>query len=157
MSSNSQPQVLSPWLFWKDITESLLNHPMMALAPQRLWQSILPGWIFAENVMVNPQNSSAPDVELAILAQDSYGRQLGKVIDALDVLIRTGNQPTEQDDKDALQELIGLHDKVRNIKEVIETDRIARIRRDLKALKAARPLDYAKLVSSLVDQTNGAT
>jgi len=157
MPDKSQQQTLNPWLFWLDITRFLLNHPMMSLAPQRLWQSILPGWIFAQNVMVNPQNSSAPDTELAILAHDSYGRQLGKVIDALDVLIRTGNNPAKKDEQDALQGLIGLHDKIGNTKDIVESDRIARILRDINTLKATRPHDYARLVSRLIAGANDST
>ena len=63
------------------------NWTTMALAPQKLWQSINSGWSFG-NIIVNENNSSAPQTEQAIVAQESYGRQIGKLLDAVDTLAR---------------------------------------------------------------------
>lgn len=42
MSSKLSQQFVSPRLFWLDSAEDLMSHPAIALAPHRLWQSILP-------------------------------------------------------------------------------------------------------------------
>ena len=56
--------------------------PWISLAPQELSQSINPGWILG-SVVVNQRNSSAPATEQAILAEESYGRQIGKLLEAV--------------------------------------------------------------------------
>ena len=59
----------------------------MMLAPQKLMQSFNNGWSFA-NLTINSMNSSAPDTEQAIVAVESYGRQIGKLLDAVDLLVK---------------------------------------------------------------------
>ena len=58
----------------------------MFLAPDWLGQTINPGWTLA-GVVVNPQNSSAPAVEQSVLSHHSYGRQLGRLMDAVEALL----------------------------------------------------------------------
>ena len=152
MSSKLSQQFVSPWLFWLDSAEHLLSHPAIALAPHRLWQSILPGWIFAQNVTVNSQNSSSPETEGAIQSQVSYGKQLGKVIDALNVLIKVGNNPAKTEDIDALEELKKLYLDVNKIKALMANPLTAKICGDLAALQQKNPEAYAKLVQSLSEK-----
>jgi hypothetical protein len=81
--------------------------PWASLAPQELSQPINPGWTFG-NVVVNERNSSAPETELAILAEESYGRQIGKLLEAVYELIKEkpgANNP-------AFQDITALRDKV---------------------------------------------
>ena len=59
----------------------------LMLAPQKLMQSFNNGWSFA-NLTINSMNSSAPDTEQAIVAVESYGRQIGKLLDAVDLLVK---------------------------------------------------------------------
>ncbi len=54
------------------------------LAPNSLTQSILPDWSF---MTINENNSSAPGTEQKIVSQDSYGRQIGRMMDVLEVLV----------------------------------------------------------------------
>ncbi|MBP2160172.1 MULTISPECIES: hypothetical protein [Asticcacaulis] len=54
------------------------------LAPEKLEQPILP---ITFSTTINEANSSAPDTERRILAQDSYGRQIGRVMDVVALLI----------------------------------------------------------------------
>ena len=54
-----------------------------AFAPQNLAQPILPGWTFN----INSNNSSSPQTEAEVLQHHSYGRQLGRIADALAVLV----------------------------------------------------------------------
>jgi hypothetical protein len=144
MNGNSSSTNFEPWAFWLDQAENILSHPAMSLAPQRLWQSILPGWIFAQTVNVTPQNSSAPDTERAILGKHSYGRQLGKVIDALDALIKAQSGTITEEEQRAIAEIGTLHASIEAIKDEANDDRLARIRRDLKALEAAHFRGHAE-------------
>ncbi|WP_043878709.1 hypothetical protein [Azorhizobium caulinodans] len=82
------------------------------LAPEQLWQAINP-WRFFENasftgISVNLGQSGNPQAEEAILDEvGSYGRQIGRIGDALDVIMahmdKTGLSPEEQDKLTALR------------------------------------------------------
>ena len=54
------------------------------LAPEKLEQPILP---ITFSTTINEANSSAPDKERRILAQDSYGRQIGRLMDVVALLV----------------------------------------------------------------------
>mgnify|MGYP000049332324 CR=1 FL=1 len=116
---------LEPWTsFWR---------PWIAasLAPQQLWQSINSGWSFG-NVIVNENNSSAPQTEQAILAEDSYGRQIGKLLDAVDALVK--RQP-DWDRTEAYSEVAELKGRVDRVKHAMALKRIDQLRRDLDMLR----------------------
>ena len=103
-----------------------------ALAPQELWQSINPGWSFG-NVTINEHNSSAPQTEQAIVAEESYGRQIGKLLDAVSELIEA--QPGGGGDNPAFREVSALKEKVDRVKRAAAIKRIDLLRRDLESLK----------------------
>lgn len=97
------------------------------LAPETLWQAINP-WSFAwDQVMRGEQiglvnisigETRHPDVERAILDEvGSYGRQLGHIGDALEVLIDHFDQSAlAQPQKDALAILKGELAEIRKVK-----------------------------------------
>jgi hypothetical protein len=65
-----------------------------SIAPEQLWQSILP-WKFHQEgaqlgcINISLGSSPAPDTERRIIDEvGSYGRQIGRIGDALDVLLR---------------------------------------------------------------------
>ena len=92
----------------------------VALAPQKLWQSINSGWSFG-NVTINDNNSSAPQTEQAILVQESYGRQIGKLLDAVDLLAQ------KQPGWEAIKELDAVHKlkvKIDEVKHELAVKRI---------------------------------
>jgi hypothetical protein len=95
-----------------------------------LFQPINPGWTFG-NMTISEQNSSAPDTERDIIAVESYGRQLGHVIDALNVLIKT--QPDWQGN-DTFKEFMEMRDKIEKIKAKSAARRLDRIAEDLGEL-----------------------
>lgn len=64
-----------------------MGSPPASLAPQMLSQPILPGWTFADTVNVTEENSASPETERQIVSRYSYGRQLGRVLDAVNGLI----------------------------------------------------------------------
>ena len=115
------------------------NWTTMALAPQKLWQSINGGWSFG-NIIVNENNSSAPQTEQAIVAQESYGRQIGKLLDAVDTLAR--RQP-DWSDTEPLKAAIDLKIRVDGAQQF-------QIAAQLELLRAAGPADqYDASVAAL--------
>lgn len=87
MSSDSQlpNPPMWDWPFW--IKGSVPNPLDVFAAPQNFVQPILPGWVLGSVTNITEQNSSAPDTEREIVSKYSYGRQLGRVMDALALLI----------------------------------------------------------------------
>ncbi len=115
-------------------------------APQHLTQPINPGW-FATVVNVTSNNSSAPDTERDIVAQHSYGRQIGRLMDAVQLLIEERKASAKRDARlDAFEDL-------RREVEAIKLDgarrRIESLRADLAAIEKADPAAYARLRDEL--------
>lgn len=112
-------------------------------APQVLGQAILPGWTFA----INNVNSSAPQTEAAVVAQNSYGRQLGRISDVLAVLLH---------DRDDIRTDKGVVDFLAMKAEIDETktraagDRLDQIHADLLTLRDGDPARYRSLRAALV-------
>jgi hypothetical protein len=90
------------------------------LAPQALTQPILPNWQF-HLFNVNLGSSSNPAVEQTVLRDvGSYGRQIGRLGETLELLVRKSGL-LERDDltaqeRDVLQVFLGDVAKVRQIK-----------------------------------------
>lgn len=95
-----------------------------ALAPERLWQAINP-WTFYQQgsqigfVNIDLGSTPAPETEQVILDEvGSYGRQIGRIGDALEVLLK--HAPLEnlsQEEQDALVVLKAQLAEIRQIKE----------------------------------------
>ncbi|SDA36185.1 hypothetical protein [Sphingomonas sp. NFR15] len=130
-----------------------------AFAPQKLWQSVNSGWSFG-SVTINEQNSSAPQTEQIILAHESYGRQIGKLLDAVNELVKT--QP-DRDSNKAFIEISELATRINRIKHEAAVDRIQRLRQDLELLSASdRPEDQAAFKANIealraLLKTNGSS
>jgi len=143
--AQASPQAAMLW--WSEWMTQVMESAHAAYVPQHLTQSILRGWTFANNVTINEQNSSSPQAEREIVAQESYGRQLGRVTDALMALIDA--QPEAVRNRQSLKEpvraLREMHKKIDRIKEDAADARLARLRADLAWLKLARPDQYAEL------------
>jgi hypothetical protein len=113
-------------------------------ASRQFNQPILPGWSL---ISVTEQNSSRPETECAIVAEESYGRQIGKLTAAVLALIAA--RPVEADLPDAFVELEQLSERIEAIKCDAAERRVAALRDDLAALKRSRPDIYAKRVAEL--------
>ena len=95
-----------------------------SLAPEKLWQAINP-WTFYQQgaqfgfINIDLGQTSHPEVERAILDDvGSYGRQLGRIGDALEVLLNHVKlDRLSQAEKDALSVLRGQLAAVRQVKE----------------------------------------
>jgi len=116
-------------------------------APQNLAQSILPGWAFNNVISVTEQNSSAPDTEREIVAAHSYGRQLGRVIDALAALI--AELPKTKRGAKAFAALTEMRQEIDDIKLRAATKRLDRIASDLAMLKRTKRDEYDRVVAKL--------
>ena len=108
-------------------------------------QPILPGWTVG-GVVINEQNSSAPDTERRIVAADSYGRQIGQLLDAVAALI---DEQGGAGDNAAYGKLVALKAKIDRAKVAAAAHRLDQVWRDLALLKASDPVAYAAQVSAL--------
>ncbi|CAM5763497.1 hypothetical protein LMIY3S_00832 [Labrys miyagiensis] len=101
----------------------MANSLGLSIAPDTLWQAINP-WTFYQNggqfglINVNLGQTPRPDIEQAILDEvGSYGRQLGRIGDALEILIRR-LKPEEltAEEADTLAILEGQLAQIRKVK-----------------------------------------
>ncbi|WP_311270594.1 hypothetical protein [Sphingobium sp. WCS2017Hpa-17] len=95
----------------------------VALAPERLWQAINPltwtqngGQIGLVNIALG--QTARPDIERTVLNDvGSYGRQIGRIGDALEVLIRHfDSKALDAAERDALTILMGQLAEIRKVK-----------------------------------------
>ena len=126
------------WFPWPGGTASTLS------APQNLEQPILPGWIFGSVVNVNDQNSAAPEVEAAILRSHSYGRQLGQIVDALQVLVAERKE-AGGGRNDFLDKFSEMKQAIDRVKAEAATARVEQLRSDLAHLKDRDRAEYDRL------------
>jgi hypothetical protein len=115
----------------------------LALAPHSLTQSINPGWTFGNLIQVNERNSSAPDTEQQIVGRHSYGRQIGRVMDAVDLLLEHADAATRDDAR--AQDFSALQRDVQAIKREQAAARLQRLRDELIALRRNHPDAWREL------------
>ncbi|RZL88007.1 MAG: hypothetical protein EOP82_24235 [Variovorax sp.] len=113
------------------------------VAPQQLNQPINPGWSFGNLVSVTNLNSSAPDIERDVLQQHSYGRQIGRLMDAVSLLAERLPAAAKDDPRIAAFELL-VRD-VERIKRRAKLSRLERLGEELDDLKREDPRAYQKL------------
>jgi hypothetical protein len=117
-------------------------------APERLWQPVNPGWTFG-NVVVNTQNSSAPEIEQAVVSRQSYGRQIGRLMEAVQALaevLEASNPGLAEDER--LRDFQALACEIEAIKREAAGQRLARLKAELAALKRTDPAAWRKLMAS---------
>ena len=112
-------------------------------APEKLTQPINPGWSFGNVVNVTHLNSSAPDIERDVLQKHSYGRQIGRVMDAVSALVEQLPASVKRDER--VTEFVALAEEVARIKDNARLPRLERIRKDIEALKQEDPHAYQQL------------
>jgi hypothetical protein len=113
-------------------------------APDTLVQPILPGWSL---INITENNSSAPDTERRIVAQDSYGRQIGRIMDVVAALV--AERPKDAPAGKAFSDFETLRKRVEKEKTQAAADRLTRVREDLERLKQEDPKAYAVQVAAL--------
>ena len=125
---------------WFDLLQAWSR--LLPGAPGSFVQPILPGWTFN----IDSNNSSSPQTEADVLAQVSYGRQLGRINDALALLIDQREAPA---DAPAFVEFDQMKRKVDDAKEAGVRKRVEQIGADLKRLKATNRAEYERLSAAL--------
>lgn len=142
------------WPFWSWPAGMLdaLKMPVSAGAPQSLTQPILP-WVFANTISVTERNSSCPEMERDIVSQESYGRQLGRVINALEALIQ--ERPERAPKNEAMVDFLALSEKIRDIKAQSLATRVHRLEADLAWLEENSPGEHQRIASRFAVQGKG--
>jgi len=120
---------------------------MFSPVPQSLTQPILPGWTVAPVLNITSGNSSSPQTEAEILQRHSYGRQLGRIADALEALVEERGEEAPADQR--FVQFIEMKKEIDTIKLEAAGERVDRLRADLVALKASRPAEYRRLRDEL--------
>jgi Zn-dependent oligopeptidase len=153
MNSSSRASGL-PMLDWPSLIKESLSFPLSLLPQSRNFeQPILPGWEFGTITNITTQNSSAPETERAIVASQSYGRQLGRMMDVLDLLI--ARVPEKERQEKAFEAFGELREEIDDIKTKAATRRLDRIAADLTALKQTKPVEYRRVVAELRELLKG--
>jgi hypothetical protein len=111
--------------------------------PGAFVQPILPGWTFN----VNSNNSTAPQTEADVVAKHSYGRQIGRISDALRALLleQHPNLPATG----PLAEFVSMWEDVEKVKAESAAARLAQIGSDLALLKRKNRPEYLRLRAAL--------
>ncbi len=147
MTSNSNSSTTSPTLTGWPMTPLDFLDRLLPAAPKTLTQPINPGWTFGNLISVTEQNSSAPDTERNIVAAQSYGRQLGRVIDAVAELI--AELPQSKQESSAFTQLVDLRDKINKIKAASAAHRLDRFAADLDVLRKTNKAEYRRVAKEL--------
>jgi hypothetical protein len=111
-------------------------------APDTLMQPILPGW----TLNINSNNSSSPQTEVDVVSRHSYGRQIGRIADALEALIERQGKPSA----DArFAEFLKLKQGIDAVKQASAIARIEQLKKDLESLKTRNRADYERARAAL--------
>jgi len=119
-----------------------------SFAPDWLNQSFNNGWTFGNVIQVTNQNSSAPEVEKEVISQHSYGRQIGRLMEAV-VAIAEAVPAAAKDPR--VKELVALAKDVERIKLEAQQKRSTDLLKELQALKRTDKKAWAKLMAALDD------
>ena len=131
-NSNSNWSAFDLWRQW------------LQLPPGAFVQPILPGW----SLNINSNNSTAPETEVDIVAKHSYGRQIGRISDALRVLILDAHpKPPETG---PLGKFMTMWDEIEKVKLDGAAARLERIAPDLALLKDKDHVEYLHLRDALL-------
>jgi hypothetical protein len=138
----------APRLSWavSDPVEWVNKWPVLwPVAPQFLTQPILPGWTFN----INSNNSTAPQTEVDVVAKHSYGRQLGRISDALAALIEERPRKTPKDKR--LAAFLEMKQDIDEVKEHAAAARVRQIINDLAVIKVLDKPEFDRLREGLRD------
>jgi hypothetical protein len=117
---------------------------MWRMAPDNLAQSILQGW----TLNINSNNSTAPQTEVEVVARHSYGRQLGRMSEALEALIEERHGKAPEDER--FSDFLTMKQEIDKVKRDAAAARVERIVKDLALLKAQQDQkEYVRLRDAL--------
>ena len=116
---------------------------MWRLTPDSVAQQILPGWTFN----INSSNSTAPQTEMDVVAKHSYGRQIGRMSDLLELLVEERHG---KEDK-RVSDFLTMKREIDKVKQDAVAARVERIIKDLELLKSQNNKQYEHLRDALRD------
>jgi hypothetical protein len=116
------------------------------VAPEWLKQSFNNGWTFGNVFQVSNENSSGPEIEREVVSKHSYGRQLGRLIDAM-VAISESLPAAAKDPR--VRELLALAKDIERIKREARQKRSVELLQELQELKRSDKQAWAKLMTAL--------
>lgn len=135
MSTTAVPStrwsVMDFWRFW------------LPTSPGTLVQPILPGW----TLNLNSHNSTAPQTEVNVVAKHSYGRQIGRMSDALRALLLEQNRSLPK--TGPIAEFVSMWEEIEQVKAESATARLQQIGSDLALLKDKNRGEYLRLRDAL--------
>ena len=102
------------------------------------------GWTFG-NLYVTLQNSKAPEVEREVVSKHSYGRQLGRLMDAVVAIAKEVGATANPE----VEPLIKLSKEIEQIKAQAKRRRGEELLEELRALKRSNPRQWAELVKAV--------
>ena len=132
-----------PFFGSTDLAEALGAWQALAQSGLRTFnEPILPGW----TINVDSFNSSSPETERDILRTASYGKQIGRLSDAVAALIDTAPDKNRKE----FEQFDELRKEVDAAKERSVARRVARMPADLLQLKASDPEKFALVKAALL-------
>lgn len=134
---------LNTLALWRQWAELLQASAGPAPAGGGFVQPILPGW----SMNINSHNSSAPQTEADVLAVHSYGRQIGRIADALHALLQ--ERAGQPHDPQALQDFGTMWQEVERVKTDGARQRLAGLASDLDRLARHDRPAYERLRGEL--------
>jgi hypothetical protein len=112
--------------------------------PQSVEERFNNGWTFG-NLVVNLGNSRAPEVEREVVSQHSYGRQLGRLTDAVVAIAKQIGATADP----GVEPLIQLAKEIDAIKAKASRRRGDELLDELRALKRRNPRQWTELVKAV--------
>ena len=145
---------------WSRLLGQMSEFTVPAFAPNRLYQNILSSMISGGNfsflsTTVNQQKTDAPELEEEIVTRvASYGKQLGRLIEAVDVLAQRAKVDMRGDDRKKLNELNDLAEKISDARKRFARDNLDQILSYIGTLGRVGHVDHAALdeIKHLVDR-----
>ena len=114
----------------------------LQLAPNSLVQPILP-----VTFNINSNNSTSPQTEANVVAVHSYGRQIGRISDALHALILA--EHPELAKTGPFADFLAMWDEIEQVKADSAAARLEQIASDLALLKKRDRAEYGRLRTAL--------
>jgi hypothetical protein len=130
------------------------------LAPKVLDQSNVSSWVSGGqfsllSTTVNQQKTNAPELEEQIVTKvASYGKQLGRLMEAVDVLAKHLRPQVADENRKALDALTELAAEISDERKQFEVNRLDGILKSVKELGRPEHVDHAALgkIRDLVDE-----
>jgi hypothetical protein len=120
----------------------------MRAVPQTLDQAINPGWNFGPVLNINSGNSSAPQTEVEVLQHHSYGRQLGRISEVLEALLKERGRAAPA--LNGAAKFIEMKAQIDKVKLDVAQARVDALVADLAALKKGRSAEYKRVREALL-------